>query len=58
MGDIVNLTRERKRTVRKADEAKADANRMRFGRPVSERRLNEARAELDQRRLDAHKRPE
>lgn len=58
MGDIVNLKRERKRVARKVLEVEADANRARFGRPVAERRLDEARAQLTQRQLDAHKRQE
>jgi hypothetical protein len=56
MGDIVNLKRERKRVARKAEGAVADANRARFGRPAAERKLEDARSELERRRLDAHKR--
>jgi Domain of unknown function (DUF4169) len=55
MGDVVNLKRARKQKTRAADEVKADANRLRFGRPWGERRLEEARAELEARRLDGHK---
>ncbi|QCK86044.1 DUF4169 family protein [Phreatobacter aquaticus] len=58
MGDVVNLKRERKRVARAVREVAADANRARFGRPSADRRLDDARAELDQRRLDAHKRSE
>lgn len=58
MGDVVNLKRERKRKTRRDDERLADANRLRFGRPVAERKLEEAREALELRRLDGHKRSE
>jgi hypothetical protein len=58
MGDVVNLKRARKRKARETGEAQAEANRMRFGQTGAERRLEEARAELEARRLDSHKRPE
>ncbi|MBY0364543.1 MAG: DUF4169 family protein [Phreatobacter sp.] len=58
MGDIVNLKRARKRKAREAEALGADANRLRFGRPTSERKLDEAREALEARRLDGHKRPE
>jgi Domain of unknown function (DUF4169) len=55
MGDVVNLKRARKQKARALDETNADANRLRFGRPGAERRLEQARAELEARRLDGHK---
>lgn len=58
MGDVVNLKRERKRKARRDDERLADANRLRFGRPPAERKLDEARDALETRRLDGHKRSE
>jgi hypothetical protein len=58
MGDIVNLKRARKRKAREAESLGADANRLRFGRPAGERKLDEARKALEARRLDGHKRPE
>ncbi|MDP2802973.1 MAG: DUF4169 family protein [Phreatobacter sp.] len=58
MGDIINLKRARKRKAREAEALGADANRLRFGRPTSERQLDEAREALESRRLDGHKRPE
>ena len=58
MGEVVNLKRERKRKVRQADERLAEANRMRFGRPAADRKLEEARKALEQERLDGHKRSE
>jgi hypothetical protein len=58
MGDVVNLKRERKRKTRRDDERLADANRLRFGRPAADRKLDEAREALELRRLDGHKRSE
>lgn len=58
MGDVVNLRRARKQRVRETAEAEAQANRLHFGRPSAERRLDKARDELEARRLDAHKRSE
>ncbi|MDO9060685.1 MAG: DUF4169 family protein [Bradyrhizobium sp.] len=57
MGDVVNLKRFKKRTVREASEKQADANRTRFGRTKSERALEQQRASrandlLDQHRID------
>jgi hypothetical protein len=58
MGDVVNLKRERKRKTRRDDDRLADANRLRFGRPAADRKLDEAREALELRRLDGHKRSE
>ncbi len=58
MGDVVNLKRERKRKARRDEDRLADANRLRFGRPAAERKLEEARDALETRRLDGHKRSE
>ena len=58
MGDVVNLKRVRKLQARESQEVRAEANRMRHGRPGAERRLEEARAELEARRLDSHNRSE
>lgn len=58
MGEIVNLKRERKRVMRQADERLAEANRLRFGRPAADRKLEDARKALEQARLDGHKRSE
>ena len=57
MGDVVNLTRFRKRAERRRSEQEAEANRKRFGRTKSERVLDEqqvrrARELLDQHRID------
>jgi hypothetical protein len=58
MGDVINLKRARKRKARDAEAQIADANRLRFGRPGAERKLEEARADLEARKLDGHKRSE
>lgn len=58
MGDVVNLRRARKQRVGETAKSEAQANRLRFGRPSAERKLDEAREELEARRLDAHKRSE
>lgn len=57
MSDIVNLNRFRKAQNRVKKRAQADENAVKFGRPKSERELDEARAEkarevLRQHRLD------
>ena len=56
MAEIVNLRRARKDKARAAKEAKAAANRTRFGRPKAERELTEAARAIETRRLDAHRR--
>ncbi len=58
MADVVNLRRARKQKVRETAETEAQANRLHFGRPSAERKLDEAREGLEARRLDAHKRSE
>lgn len=58
MGDVINLKRARKRKVREEQASAAEANRLRFGRPGAERKLEEARADLETRKLDGHKRSE
>ncbi|MDP3545280.1 MAG: DUF4169 family protein [Phreatobacter sp.] len=58
MGDVVNLKRERKRKVRQDEDRRADANRLRFGRPAADRKLEEALEALELKRLDGHKRSE
>ncbi len=55
MADIVNLRQARKRKVRAAKEAQAEANRTAFGRTKEERRLGEARKDLEARRLEGHR---
>jgi hypothetical protein len=55
MVDIVNLRQARKRKARAEKEAQAQANRVAFGRTKGERRLGEARTDLETRRLEGHR---
>ncbi|MGO4735166.1 DUF4169 family protein [Bosea sp. 2KB_26] len=55
MAEIINLRRARKQRQRVAAEAKADQNRIDFGRSKAERSLAEARREKAARELDGHK---
>ena len=55
MADIVNLRQARKRKARAEKEAQAQANRATFGRTEDERRLGEARTDLETRRLEGHR---
>ena len=57
MGDVINLTRAKKRNEREASAKQADTNRARFGRTKSERALDEQAKDraanlLDQHRID------
>lgn len=57
MADVVNLNRFRKRAAKQEAAKEADANRARFGRSKAERtqelrQREQARALLDQHRLD------
>ncbi len=56
MSEIVNLRQARKRAARAKDEAKAAANRAKFGQTKSARKLAEAEAERERKSLDGAKR--
>jgi len=56
MGDVINLRDARKRRERAAKDAKAAANRSRFGRTRAERTRQETERERDVRGLDGHRR--
>ncbi|MFO0991758.1 MAG: DUF4169 family protein [Hyphomicrobiales bacterium] len=56
MAEIINLKNIRKRNARVEREITAEANRLKFGRSKSERKLHEAEQSLEARRLDEHKR--
>ncbi len=58
MAEIINLRRARKRKERAEKEARAADNRLAFGRRKADRTLTDARKDLAERRLDAHKRDE
>lgn len=55
MAEVINLRTARKRAKRKQDAKRGQENRLAYGRPKAERRLEEARAEKLQRDLDAHR---
>ncbi|WP_108397412.1 DUF4169 family protein [Devosia submarina] len=56
MADIVNLRTARKRKARDAKNAQAAENRAKFGRTKAEKDLEKAKAALEVRRIEAHKR--
>jgi hypothetical protein len=56
MSEIVNLRRVRKAKARAAAADQAAENRARFGIPKSERLKTTATQDLDNRRLDGHRR--
>jgi len=56
MAEIHNLRRFRKAKLRAASQQQASENRSRFGRSKAERESVAANAELEVRRLDAHRR--
>lgn len=58
MGDVVNLRRARKARDRASAEAKAEQNRIEFGRTKAERKLTEAEKTLAERRLEGHRLPD
>lgn len=58
MADIINLRTARKRKGREQQAAQAAENRIVFGRTKAEKDLVKAKAELDGKRLDGHKREE
>ncbi len=56
MAEIINLRQARKQKARAEKEARADQNRIAFGRTKAERNLTKAEQELAKSRLDSHKR--
>ena len=56
MADIVNLRQARKARARTEAQAKADANRVRFGRTAQEKQASEAEARRADKLLDGVKR--
>ncbi|MCB2128472.1 MAG: DUF4169 family protein [Rhodobacteraceae bacterium] len=52
--DVVNLRGARKERERRKKRSAADANAAKFGRTPEQRKLAEARADLEKNRLDAH----
>ncbi|MEZ0170059.1 DUF4169 family protein [Microvirga sp. TS319] len=58
MAEIINLRQARKQKARAEKEARAEQNRIAFGRTKAERELTRAERELAERRIDSHKRDE
>ncbi len=54
MGDVISLHRERKVRTRQAAQAKADENRVRFGRTRAERETVNKTMERQRRLLEGH----
>ncbi|HZW46267.1 MAG TPA: DUF4169 family protein [Microvirga sp.] len=56
MAEIVNLRQARKQKARAEKEARAEQNRVTFGRGKAEKELTKAERELARRHIDSHKR--
>jgi hypothetical protein len=56
MGDLIKLRTARKQAQRRRAEQTAASNRLAYGRPKTERFLEQSRSEKDKRDLDAHRR--
>lgn len=54
MGEIVNLRQARKRKQREASASEAQANRLKFGRSLAEKKRQTAQTEKQIRQLDGH----
>ena len=55
-GDVINLKRARKQREKAEDEAKAAANRAKFGMSKAEKLKLRSEAARDEKNLDGHKR--
>ena len=55
MAELVNLRTVRKRAKRRADDQRADANRLAHGRPNHQRKLDDAQQRKAARDLDRHR---
>ncbi|MGY2053196.1 DUF4169 family protein [Methylobacterium sp. JK268] len=55
MAEIVNLRQARKAKARKTEEAKAEENRVAFGRPKKAKTLAEARRAIETARHEGHR---
>ncbi|MFL5158344.1 MAG: DUF4169 family protein [Microvirga sp.] len=56
MAEIINLRQARKQKARAEKEARANENRVAFGRTKAEKNLSQAEQDLAKNRLDSHKR--
>lgn len=55
MGEIVNLNKVRKKKIREQRSAKAEENRIRFGRSGEERRKERGEKRLADEKLEGHR---
>lgn len=55
MADILSLSKARKARARTGKEAQAAENRVKFGRTKAEKQLEQAKANLADKKIDAHK---
>jgi hypothetical protein len=60
MAEIINLRRTKKQKARAAEEREAEVNRVRFGTPKSQEKVNsarsdKARSDLEGKKLDPDK---
>jgi hypothetical protein len=55
MAELINLRRAKKAKTRAAKERQASLNRVHFGTPKSERKVNSARSEKERTDLEAKK---
>lgn len=55
MADILSLSKARKAKARTDKEAQAAENRVKFGRTKAEKQLEQAKASLADKKIDAHK---
>lgn len=55
MAELVKLRTVRKRAKRRADDQRADANRLAYGRPNHQRKLEDAQQSMASRDLDNHR---
>jgi hypothetical protein len=56
MPDILSLSKARKSKAKAEKEARAQENRVKFGRTKAERAADKARTSLAEKSIDAHKR--
>jgi len=56
MAEIINLRQARKNKARAEKEARAEQNRISFGRTKAEKKLTKAEQDLAKSRLEAHRR--
>lgn len=58
MADIINLRQARKRSALQDKAARAESNRIRFGRTKAEKQKTTTQSRREAQKLDGHKRGE